>query len=69
MIFLIKYNRTKGQLVELKVYKDVERLKAQDARLKMELDLNKKGINLEVVLLRRQLKRYCGVHIGATLKI
>jgi hypothetical protein len=66
MIFLIKYNRTKGQLVELKVYKDVERLEAQDARLKMELDLNKKGINLEVVLLeaateeilRRTHRRY-----------
>lgn len=66
MIFLIEYNRAKGQLVKLKVYKDIERLEAQDARLKIELDLNKKGINLEVVLLeaateeilRRTHRRY-----------
>ena len=51
MIFLIEYNRPEGRLVTFKKFKDSERLKAQDARLDLELDLNRQGINHEVVLL------------------
>lgn len=51
MIFLIEYNRPEGQLVTFQRFQDSERLEAQDARLDLELDLNRKGVNHEVVLL------------------
>lgn len=66
MIFLIEYNRPQGWIVTFKRFKDSERLKAQNARLDLELDLNRRGINHEVVLLeaaseaalRRTHRRY-----------
>ena len=66
MIFLIEYNRREGRLVTFKRFQDSERLKAQNARLDLELDLNRKGIDHEVVLLeaaseaalRRTHRRY-----------
>ena len=51
MIFLIEYNRPEGRLVTFERFQDSERLKAQNARLGLELDLNRRGINHEVVLL------------------
>jgi len=66
MIFLIEYDRRKGELITLKRFRDSDRLKAQNKRLEIELDLNHKGINHEVVLLeaakeamiRRTHRRY-----------
>ena len=66
MIFLIEYNRPQGRIVTFKRFKDSERLKAQKSRLDLELDLNRRGINHEVVLLeaasegalRRTHRRY-----------
>ena len=52
MIFLIEYNRPKGRLVTFQRFQDSERLKAQKSRLELELDLNRRGINHEVVLLQ-----------------
>ena len=49
MIFLIEYNRRQGHIVRLKTFKDWS--EAEDKRLLIELDLNKKGIDHEVVLL------------------
>jgi hypothetical protein len=51
MIFLIEYDRPKGQLVKFKSFVDAERLKAQDMRLELELSLHRSGVDHEVVLL------------------
>ena len=51
MIFLIEYNRPKGRIVTFREFEDSRRLEAQDARLEIELDLYRKGIDHEVVLL------------------
>ena len=66
MIFLIEYNRPEGQLVTFQRFQDSERLTAQNARLDLELDLNRRGVSHEVVLLeaaseaalRRTHRRY-----------
>ena len=66
MIFLIEYNRPEGRLVTFQRFQDSERLKAQNARLDLELDLNRRGVSHEVVLLeaaseaalRRTHRRY-----------
>ena len=66
MIFLIEYNRTQGRIVNSRAFGGADRLKAENARLEMELDLNRKGLHHEVVLLeavseqalRRTHRRY-----------
>jgi hypothetical protein len=66
MIFLIEYNRPEGRLVTFERFKDSERLRAEDLRLELELDINRKGVKHEVVLLeaanedavRRTHRRY-----------
>jgi len=51
MIFLIEYKRSKGLIVTFRKFDDSQRRKVQRLRLKIELDLNRKGIDHEVVLL------------------
>jgi hypothetical protein len=51
MIFLIEYNRTTGSLVNLRKFAESEKEKAKDARLELELDLHKRDIEHEVVIL------------------
>ena len=51
MIFLIEYDRQKGELVELQTFKDSERKTAEESRLTLEIDLNRQHIDHEVVLL------------------
>jgi len=54
MIFLIEYNRGKGIIVTFRDFDDSQRREAEDSRLGIELDLNRKGrkgIDHEVVLL------------------
>lgn len=51
MIYLIQYNRPTATLVALRRYDDVERIKAQSDRLALEIDLNQRGVNHEVVML------------------
>ena len=66
MLFLIEYNRDQGRLVAIESFGDSERETAENARLELELDLNLKGIDNEVVLLeaateealRRTHRRY-----------
>lgn len=66
MIFLIEYNRSKGSIVTFRDFDDSQRREAEDSRLGIELDLNRKGIDHEVVLLeaasedalRRTHRRY-----------
>ena len=66
MIFLIEYDRTRGEIVTFKTFNDSERRNAEDARLEMELELNRLGTEHEVVILeaateealRRTHRRY-----------
>ncbi|MFL6230346.1 MAG: hypothetical protein ACJ741_16360 [Pyrinomonadaceae bacterium] len=51
MVFLIEYERPTGKLITFMKFNDAERGAAEDARLEMELDLNRRGIEREVVLL------------------
>jgi len=51
MIFLIEYNRSEGSIVTFRDFDDSHRREAEDSRLGIELDLNRKGIDHEVVLL------------------
>lgn len=54
MIFLIEYNRQKGHIVKFDKFKDSDRGKAEKKRLELELDLNRKKIDHEVVLLEAE---------------
>jgi hypothetical protein len=66
MYFLIEYDRHRGKIVTFTSFDDSQRKKAEDARLDMELDLNRRGIDHEVVILdaasedaiRRTHRRY-----------
>jgi hypothetical protein len=66
MLFLIEYDRNRGQIVTFQTFDAEERQKAEDVRLGMELKLNRLGIEREVVLmeaeseeaLRRTHRRY-----------
>jgi len=66
MFFLIEYNRKEGRLVAIESFHDSDRQKAEESRLRLELDLNVRGIDNEVVLLdaaseaavRRTHRRY-----------
>ena len=66
MIFLIEYNKPEGRIVTFKTFDTSEQTKAQNLRLDLELDLNRKGIDHEVILLeaaseealRRTHRRY-----------
>lgn len=51
MLFLIQYDRSEGLLVSLRRFSDTARRKAEDTRLGLEIDLNRKAIDREVVLL------------------
>lgn len=51
MIFLIEYDRRKGELVRLQRFDDSERAQAQTVRLETELRLNREKIVREVVIL------------------
>ena len=54
MIFLIEYNRPKGCIITFNVFNRSEWFKAEDSRLNLELDLNRKGLDHEVVLLEAE---------------
>jgi len=54
MIFLIEYSRSKGIIVTRKVFEGREREKAANARLDIELDLHKRRVDHEVVLLEAE---------------
>lgn len=66
MIFLIEYDRLEGRLVKLKPFDEAKRSEAETDRFALELELNRKGIDHEVVLLeagsedalRRTHRRY-----------
>jgi hypothetical protein len=54
MIFLIEYDRARGEIVTLKTFSDSERRTAEDARLEMEIGLNRDEVDREVVILEAE---------------
>ena len=52
MLFLIEYDRSSGLIVNLSTFDDSDRKRAEDTRLETELDLNRRGVEREVVLLQ-----------------
>jgi hypothetical protein len=66
MFFLIEYDRKEGQIVTFRTFSDSESGLAKNSRLEMELELNRRGVEREVVLLeavdqaalRRTHRRY-----------
>jgi hypothetical protein len=66
LIFLVEYNRPAGRLVTFSAFNDDNREAAENARLDLELDLRRRGVDHEVVLLeaaseealRRTHRRY-----------
>lgn len=51
MIFLVEYNRSEGELVSFQEFPDSSRFLAEEALLKLEIDLNRSNVEHEVVLL------------------
>lgn len=66
MIFLIEYDRIRGSIVSFKEFGDSQRQLAEEMRLEMEIELNRRGTEREVILLeaatekalRRTHRRY-----------
>ena len=56
MIFLIEYNRGDGRIVTFQEFDDSQRSEAEASRLDIELALNRKGVDHEVVLLEAASK-------------
>lgn len=65
-LFLIEYDRSRGKIVSILEFDEADSKLAEQARLEMELDLNRRGLEREVVLLeaknemalRRTHRRY-----------
>src|SRR6266540_3324650 len=51
MLFLIEYDRSRGTVVSMRTFDDSQRQSAEDARLSLELKLNRERVQQEVVLL------------------
>jgi hypothetical protein len=66
MLFLIEYDRSSGRIVTMSTFNDFERRGADESRFRLELDLYRRGIEREVVILdaatekaiRRTHRRY-----------
>ena len=66
MFFLIEYDRERGKIVTFHSFNDSEREEAEHSRLEKELELNRRGVEHEVVILeapteaavRRTHRRY-----------
>jgi hypothetical protein len=54
MVFLIEYNKSEGRIVTFREFDDSQRREAENLRLEIELDLNRKGVDHEVVLLEAE---------------
>jgi hypothetical protein len=52
VIFLIDYDRPRGELANIETFDDSERDAAENERLKRELTLHRSGVKREIVLLQ-----------------
>ena len=57
MIFLIEYNRQKESIVKFERFQNSERTKAENRRFQIELNLNRRKVDHEVVLLEAYNKK------------
>lgn len=57
MIYLIEYEKRSGRLATFKEFDNSQRLQARQKRLEIELELNRKGVDREVVLLEAESKQ------------
>ncbi len=51
MLFLIEYDRPSRRLVQFRKFDESQQQAAHDVRLELELDLNRRGVEHEVVIL------------------
>lgn len=51
MLFLIEYDRSRGEIVSMATYADEQREQAHEARLQMELRLRREAAKPEVVIM------------------
>ena len=51
MLFLIEYDRARGRVVSFAEFANSDRAVAENARLELEIRLNRAGVEHEVVLL------------------
>jgi len=51
MLFLIEYDRGRGEIVTFQSFTNLERQAAENSRLALELELSRQGLEREVVLL------------------
>lgn len=51
MIFLIDYDRLQGRVITLREFADSDRAAAENARLELELEQHRLGVEREVVIL------------------
>lgn len=54
MLFLVEYARDQGRLVTFKAFENNDLTLAETTRLALELDLNRRGVEHEVVLLEAE---------------
>ena len=54
MLFLIEYARDQGRLLTFKGFRDDDSTSAEMARLELELELNRRRVEHEVVLLEAE---------------
>jgi len=54
MIFLIEYVRARGEIIKLETFLDSERSAADEARLEIEVRLNRDEVDREVVILEAE---------------
>jgi hypothetical protein len=51
MLFLIEYDRSRGELVGIRTFSDAQRTLAENARIEREVTLNRESVEREIVLL------------------
>lgn len=51
MHFLLEYKRSEGKLISYREFEDSQRAECENARLDLELDLNRRGVDHEVNIL------------------
>jgi len=52
MIFLIEYDRSRGEIASIDSFADADRRRAENERLLREVRLHRKGVQHEIVLLQ-----------------
>jgi hypothetical protein len=52
MIFLMEYDRSRGELLSIEAFEDSDRDAAENERLRREITLHRKGVQREIVLLQ-----------------